>query len=66
MPIYEYQCKNCEHCEDVLKPLSKIDSSEICPKCQTEMHKILSGNYKINQKGYCYNNSESGKYKRFT
>jgi len=35
LPVYEYQCKECGHHFDKLKPMSKMDEKEECPKCSS-------------------------------
>jgi putative FmdB family regulatory protein len=33
MPIYEYQCKSCEHITEVLRPMGRADESLVCESC---------------------------------
>ncbi|MBW2641199.1 MAG: zinc ribbon domain-containing protein [Deltaproteobacteria bacterium] len=38
MPIYEYECKDCSHCFEVLLLFSS-DPPPQCPECQCNMRK---------------------------
>ncbi|MCS6840541.1 MAG: zinc ribbon domain-containing protein [Roseiflexus sp.] len=33
MPLYEYQCGECAHTFDALRPLHRIDEPVNCPAC---------------------------------
>jgi putative FmdB family regulatory protein len=33
MPLYEYQCANCAHRFEMLRPMSQADSPAACPRC---------------------------------
>ncbi|HEX8620186.1 MAG TPA: FmdB family zinc ribbon protein [Thermoanaerobaculia bacterium] len=41
MPIYEYQCKQCNDRQEVIQTMSE-PPLEHCPKCGGEMKKLLS------------------------
>jgi len=42
MPIYDYECKDCSHCFEVLL-LSSNDSPPQCPECQgKDVSKLMS------------------------
>ena len=41
MPLYEYQCTNCEERVEILQRISDPPYSH-CPKCGAEMKKLLS------------------------
>ena len=43
MPIYEYECTECGHNEEVLQRFSDEPLSE-CPKCHGKMKKLMSMN----------------------
>jgi len=45
MPLFDYYCKDCEKCYEVLVPLSKTKSKIKCPKCKKELKKIISPVY---------------------
>ena len=53
MPIYEYQCKACEHKVEVLQKLSDAPITE-CGSCQQQsMHKIISSaGFRLKGKGW--------------
>jgi putative FmdB family regulatory protein len=33
MPVYEYQCQDCDKRFEVLRPMSQIDAPIACPRC---------------------------------
>ena len=35
MPIYEYQCKDCEQCFEALRTMSQADTPIECEKCES-------------------------------
>lgn len=41
MPIYEYECKNCEKVHEVTQKISE-DPLKECPDCGKEVQKIIS------------------------
>jgi len=43
MPIYEYQCTECGHCEERLQKISDPPVTE-CPNCKGGMKKLMSMN----------------------
>jgi len=43
MPIYEYECTECGHCEEVLQRFSDAPLTE-CPNCHGKMKKLMSMN----------------------
>ncbi|HDQ71710.1 MAG TPA: zinc ribbon domain-containing protein [Chloroflexi bacterium] len=36
MPLYEYQCSNCDTCFDALRSMSEADAPIACPRCSSE------------------------------
>jgi putative FmdB family regulatory protein len=36
MPVYEYQCLECDKKFEALRPMSQIDAPIACPRCQAE------------------------------
>jgi putative FmdB family regulatory protein len=42
MPKYAYECGKCHVEAEVIKPVSRLDEREICPKCQKEMIRVLT------------------------
>ncbi len=41
MPLYEYQCDECEHRFEVIQKFSD-DLVSICPKCEGRVRKLVS------------------------
>jgi putative FmdB family regulatory protein len=41
MPLYEYQCQNCQEREEIIQKLSDPPHS-VCPKCGGDMKKLIS------------------------
>ena len=33
MPVYEYQCQDCDKRFEALRPMSQIDAPIACPRC---------------------------------
>ena len=53
MPIYEYQCPDCDSKFELLRSLSQTDEGVSCPSCQHEARRILST-------FACFSKNESG------
>ena len=53
MPIYEYQCNNCDHTFDLLQKMSDPPSS-ICPECEKDaLVKLISApNFQLKGTGW--------------
>ena len=53
MPIYEYQCNDCEHVFDVLQKIAD-DPLTYCPECgKPELRKLLSApNFRLKGGGW--------------
>jgi putative FmdB family regulatory protein len=53
MPIYEYQCKACEHVFDVLQKMSD-DPLTYCPECgEPQLRKLMSApNFRLKGGGW--------------
>lgn len=43
MPIYEYICTECKTEFELMRPFSEADKTAVCPKCNTEAEKLVSG-----------------------
>ena len=43
MPIYEYICNKCKTEFELLRHFSEADKPVVCPKCNTEAQKLVSG-----------------------
>jgi putative FmdB family regulatory protein len=51
MPIYEYQCKHCNHAFEQLQ-LQSDAPPQLCPKCGHNIEKLMStGAFKMNHSG---------------
>ena len=58
MPIYEYQCKVCEHVFEKL--IFKSDETVVCPVCYSkDTQKLISATVSVNSAG-CASPSSSG------
>jgi putative FmdB family regulatory protein len=43
MPVYEYQCQECDKRFEALRPMSQIDAPIACPRCQaTHVRRAIS------------------------
>jgi putative FmdB family regulatory protein len=42
MPIYCYECPNCQNKFEIFKAISKYDEKEKCNKCGTITNKMIS------------------------
>lgn len=42
MAVYEYYCKSCDDKFEVLKPMAKVQSLEVCPEGHKGAAKVLS------------------------
>ncbi|MGD2143143.1 MAG: zinc ribbon domain-containing protein [Anaerolineae bacterium] len=36
MPLYEYQCSECQTCFDALRAMSEADDPITCPQCESD------------------------------
>jgi putative FmdB family regulatory protein len=43
MPIYEYICTKCKTEFELMRPFSEADKPAVCPKCNSEAQKLVSG-----------------------
>ena len=53
MPIYDFECDDCNALEEVLIPISKSDEPLPCGTCGGEMHRKVSAprGVKVNGEG---------------
>ncbi len=54
MPIYEYECENCQHRYDVMCRMSEADNKKICPTCSSNQSKrrIAGGHFELKGGGW--------------
>jgi len=50
MATYDYACSKCEHAELITKSISAYNDPEHCPKCKTEMNRLISKTYFYGEK----------------
>lgn len=43
MPIYEYFCPKCESKFELLRSISQLNEGALCPDCQEQAERLLSG-----------------------
>jgi putative FmdB family regulatory protein len=43
MPVYEYVCTKCNTEFELMRPFSEADKPAICPKCNSDGQKVVSG-----------------------
>ncbi|MGD2177477.1 MAG: zinc ribbon domain-containing protein [Anaerolineae bacterium] len=43
MPLYEYECSDCETCFDALRGMAQADDPIACPQCESkDTHRVIS------------------------
>ncbi len=43
MPVYEYQCRQCDKRFELLRPMSQSDATATCPRCAaTDAQRTIS------------------------
>jgi putative FmdB family regulatory protein len=42
MPIYEYNCADCELTFELMRPFSEADKEASCPRCHNQARRIMS------------------------
>lgn len=51
MPIYEYQCNNCDYEFETIHGIT--ETLNCCPKCGKNLHKLISrSTFKLNGSGW--------------
>jgi len=65
MPIYEYQCRECDHrFEDITFDMKNIEKTITCPKCKKDNKKSttmkLVSNFSFTVHGFNSNNGYAG------
>ncbi len=64
MPIYEYQCAECEHVEEVIQKISDEPLS-VCPACNKPAlrKKVSAGGFRLSGGGWYETDFKSGNKK---
>ncbi|MGB1310117.1 MAG: FmdB family zinc ribbon protein [Leucothrix sp.] len=67
MPIYEYQCVECEHIEEVIQKVSD-DPLSICPSCHKPAlkKKVTAAGFRLSGGGWYETDFKSGDKKNLT
>ncbi|MBT4835753.1 MAG: zinc ribbon domain-containing protein [Methylococcales bacterium] len=67
MPIYEYQCEDCEHKFEIMQKMSD-DSLSDCPECnQSSLRKLVSATgFRLKGNGWYETDFKSGQKKNVT
>lgn len=67
MPIYEYQCAECEHVEEVIQKISD-EPLKICPACQKPalQKKVTAAGFRLSGGGWYETDFKSGNKKNLT
>lgn len=42
MPLYEYQCNECEHHFELLRPAREAAQAQPCPECDADSRRVMS------------------------
>ena len=42
MPLYEYQCNDCEHRFELLRPSREASMAQPCPDCDADSRRVMS------------------------
>ncbi|MGE5498707.1 MAG: FmdB family zinc ribbon protein [Syntrophothermus sp.] len=59
MPIFEYQCKDCNTKFEILHKSSSGNETVACPKCNSENYKKLLSTFSASVSGGAYKTFES-------
>ncbi len=53
MPIYDFECTNCGHAQEMMRKVS-ADNVDICPKCgeKTFTKQVSAPNFQLNGNGW--------------
>ena len=67
MPIYEYQCAECEHIEEVIQKISD-EPLKVCPSCHKPAlrKKISAAGFRLSGGGWYETDFKSGNKKNLT
>lgn len=67
MPIYEYQCSDCGHVEEVIQKISDAPLTK-CPACekQTLQKQVTAAGFRLSGGGWYETDFKSGNKKNLT
>jgi putative FmdB family regulatory protein len=67
MPIYEYQCSECEHIEEVIQKISD-EPLTVCPSCHKPAlkKKVTAAGFRLSGGGWYETDFKSGNKKNLT
>ena len=67
MPIYEYQCAECEHVEEVIQKMSD-EPLKVCPACHKPalQKKVTAAGFRLSGGGWYETDFKSGNKKNLT
>ena len=67
MPIYEYQCSECEHIEEVIQKISD-EPLTVCPSCHKPAlkKKVAAAGFRLSGGGWYETDFKSGNKKNLT
>lgn len=59
MPVYEYECPDCQHFQEIYKKISDANAIEVCVQCLGPMDRLMScGSFRMYGDGI-YNKSKT-------
>jgi putative FmdB family regulatory protein len=67
MPTYDYRCKACDHCFEIMQKMSD-DPLTICPECQGEVKRLIGAGagFLFKGSGFYITDYRSDNYKKGT
>ena len=67
MPIYEYQCAECEHIEEVIQKISD-EPLKVCPSCHKPalQKKVTAAGFRLSGGGWYETDFKNGNKKNLT
>ena len=64
MPVYEYECVECEHVTEVIRRMSDADGPQACEACgsdqTTRKHSVFMAGAASEARGYAPPRSDAG------
>lgn len=61
MPIYDFECTNCSHAQEMMRKVS-APSIDVCPKCgkETFTKQVSAPNFQLNGSGWYATDFKNG------